>query len=661
MERNKFGKYLFMKKVILVTFFLFLGLLTKAQTNLDSLYTLWQDQNQTDSIRTYAFKNYIWDGFLFTKPDTAFTLAEELVAFAKTKQYLIAEAEAYNMQGISFWFKANYPQAVNYYERSLNIREEIGDKKGIAASLFNIGNIYLRQSNFPQALEYNQRSLIIEEEIGNKEGIANSLGNIGYIYSLQGNYTKALDYLLRSLKTREEIGDKIEITNSLGNIGFNYKEQGNYPKALEYYKRGLKIQEEIGYKKGTGNSLNNIGEIFYEQGNYPKALDYLLRGLKFQEEIGDKNGITISFINIGYNYNAQYKYNQAIVECNKGLTLSKKIESIDLQELSCACLYEAHKGLGDATKALEYHEQLAVLNDSLISRENAKKFTQLDMQYEFDKEEAREDMEQEKKDVIAAQELKRKNLERNGFMAGFAVVLLFAGVFFRQRNNIKKEKERSEELLQNILPKEVAEELKTKGHSDAQLIDNVTVLFTDFKNFTALSEILSPKELVEDLHACFSEFDRICEKYGIEKIKTIGDSFMAAGGLPSPNTTHAQDMVKATFEMIDAVEKVKAEKAKANQHFFEIRVGVHTGPVVAGIVGIKKFQYDIWGDTVNTASRMESSGVAGKVNISEATYALLKDDPHFTFKNRGKIEAKGKGQMEMYFVERKLRKEEITA
>ncbi|MDN3643053.1 adenylate/guanylate cyclase domain-containing protein [Lutimonas halocynthiae] len=645
-----------MKKVILVTFFLFLGLLTKAQTNLDSLYTLWQDQNQTDSIRTYAFKNYIWDGFLFNKPDTAFTLAEELVTFAKTKQYPIAEAEAYNIQGVSFWFKANYPQAVNYYERSLKIREEIGDKKGIAASLYNIGNIYLRQSNFPQALEYNQRSLIIEEEIGNKAGIAHSLGNIGYIYSLQGNYTKALDYLLRSLKTREEIGDKIEITNSLGNIGFNYKEQGNYPKALDYYQRGLKIQEEIGYKKGNANSLNNIGEIFYEQGNYLKALDYFLRGLKIQEEIGDKNGITVSRINIGHNYNAQYKYNQAIVECNKGLTLSKKIESIDLQELSCTCLYEAHKGLGDATKALEYHEQLAVLNDSLISRENAKKFTQLDMQYEFDKEEAKEDMEQEKKDVIAAQELKRKNLERNGFMAGFAVVLLFAGVFFRQRNSIKKEKERSEELLQNILPKEVAEELKSKGHSDAQLIDNVTVLFTDFKNFTALSELLSPKELVEDLHACFSEFDRICEKYGIEKIKTIGDSYMAAGGLPSPNSTHAKDVVKATLEMIDMVEKVKAEKTKVNQHFFEIRIGVHTGPVVAGIVGIKKFQYDIWGDTVNTASRMESSGVAGKVNISEATYVLLKDDPHFTYKNRGKIEAKGKGQMEMYFVERKLKK-----
>lgn len=207
-------------------------------------------------------------------------------------------------------------------------------------------------------------------------------------------------------------------------------------------------------------------------------------------------------------------------------------------------------------------------------------------------------------------------------------------------------------MLLNILPEETAQELKEKGYAEAKLMDQVSVLFTDFKGFTSLSEKVTPKELVSDLHECFSAFDHICESHGIEKIKTIGDAYMAAGGLPSPSATHAKDVVLAALEMAEVIIKGKEAKIAAGAPYFEVRIGVHTGPVVAGIVGVKKFQYDIWGDTVNTASRMESNGAVGRVNISRSTYEMLKDDPDLHFESRGKIDVKGKGELEMYFVSR---------
>jgi len=238
------------------------------------------------------------------------------------------------------------------------------------------------------------------------------------------------------------------------------------------------------------------------------------------------------------------------------------------------------------------------------------------------------------------------------YIAGLAIVLLFSIVVFRQRNNIRNGKKRSDELLLNILPEEVAEELKEKGSAEAKMFDDVTVMFTDFKGFTLIAEKLSAKELVGEINYCFSAFDNIIHKYGIEKIKTIGDAYMAAGGLPVENKTHAKDIVKAAIEINKFMEEHKQQRLKEGKEIFEIRIGIHTGPVVAGIVGIKKFAYDIWGDTVNLASRMESSGEAGKVNISGSTFELVKND--FTCTYRGKIQAKNKGEVDMYFVSEQL-------
>ncbi|MFI5170872.1 MAG: adenylate/guanylate cyclase domain-containing protein [Chitinophagales bacterium] len=214
------------------------------------------------------------------------------------------------------------------------------------------------------------------------------------------------------------------------------------------------------------------------------------------------------------------------------------------------------------------------------------------------------------------------------------------------------EKKRSDELLLNILPSEVVNELKITGSSKAKTFSMVTVMFTDFKDFTDVSEKISGELLVDEINYCFSAFDTIIQKYKIEKIKTVGDAYICVGGMPELNYTHSADILTAAIEIRDFMLNRKKEKELRGEIPFLLRIGINTGPVVAGIVGIKKFAYDIWGDTVNIASRMESSGEEGKINISGATYELVKNKFNCTY--RGKIPAKNKGDIDMYFVENTL-------
>lgn len=686
-----------MKKHSLIT--LLFGLfstVTQAQ-NLDSLFIVWQDETQPDTTRLKAIYDIAWDGYLFTRPDSAYYYSQLQYDFANAKGIKKPMADALNTQGVSLYLRGDYTKAIDHYARSLKIMEEIGNKKGIASVLNNIGNSYKYQGNYTYAIDYYTRSSNIYEEIGNSQGLASTLGNIGIIYNDQGDYARAIADYTRSLSILENIGDKRGIAISLRNIGSIYYEKGDYAKAIDYYTRSLNIFEEIGDQQGTAGSLGNIGNTYKEQGDYANAMDYYTRTLNIFEEIGDKKGVSASLSNIGLVYKAQGDYTNAIDYVNRSLKIDKEIgdkkgiasslnnignlyanqgdyiKALDYskraneiaQEVGAVIqirdaaksLWVVNKKLGNYKKSLEMYELFTQMRDSILSEENEKEIIRQEFKYTYEKQAAADSVASAKaveiKNAQIAQqqaEIKAKKNQQYGLFSGLALMIALAGVFFFQRNRISKEKDHSEELLLNILPAETARELKEKGRADATLIDQVTVLFTDFKGFTQMSEKLTPKELVRDLHECFSAFDHICEKYGIEKIKTIGDAYMAAGGIPLPDQKHAEHVVKAAFEMRDFVEAGKIRKIAASLPYFEIRIGVHTGPVVAGIVGIKKFQYDIWGDTVNTASRMESSGEVGSVNISQATYKLLKNDASFTFESRGKIEVKGKGKIEMYFV-----------
>lgn len=248
------------------------------------------------------------------------------------------------------------------------------------------------------------------------------------------------------------------------------------------------------------------------------------------------------------------------------------------------------------------------------------------------------------------------------FLGILCVFVVFMLVRFREtkknnhvlalKNNIiQEEREKSEALLLNILPSIIAKELMVNGEAQARQYDMATVFFSDFVGFSKIANEISPEKLVALLDEYFRLFDDVIEKFGLEKIKTIGDSYMCVGGLPEKNTSHPSDVIRAALEIQSILNDRKIEKQKLNQQFFEARIGIHTGPLVAGVVGSKKFAYDIWGDTVNVASRIESNGEAGKVNISQSTFELVENE--FSFTSRGVIPIKNIGEIQMFFVDKK--------
>jgi class 3 adenylate cyclase len=477
--------------------------------------------------------------------------------------------------------------------------------------------IRIRSRNFDEALNYLNRSNGILSDLAKNTNIPVLLALYGDLY--------------------RDVAKNFDSGNANRNM-FPKSKDSLYVKAIDYYNRAIAFATELGEIDKSSSLSLILSDIHAERKDYGAAFESYKSHISFRDKIFNDKKIK-EFTKNELQYNFSKRQDSIKLENEKReIALQKELELNNLRyeyELKQAAARSAQE-----KQQLEYEENLKRGKiESRFAQREAEQRRKADL---FKAE-------QEKKAAIAASEIKRRSLQRNASIGAFGLMLLLAVVFFAQRNSIRKEKDKSENLLLNILPYETAQELKEKGSTEAKLIEEVTVLFTDFKGFTAMSEKMSPRDLVADLNECFSFFDSVMEKYNIEKIKTIGDAYMAAGGLPTANSTHAEDVLNAAIEIRDFMEAGKQRKIAQNLPYFEIRIGVHTGPVVAGIVGIKKFQYDIWGDTVNTASRMESSGEIGKINISESTCQLVGDK--FSCTSRGAIEAKGKGSMEMYFAE----------
>ena len=540
----------------------------------------------------------------------------------------------------------NIADAHHYLGRSLEILWQLNDSSGLASMHGLFAYLHELEGDPAASAKSTHQALAIYEALGNDHGVSMSTANLARTYQTLDRLDEALEFYLRALRTSkaQTAADSINLASAHSELGDLYLRMGEPVKAHQQYDLALGIGTKIKDRAQIAMANRGFGAIALQEKRYALALQHLrIAAAQFQASGFLKIEEARTHTDIGY-------CQAHLGELDSAAASFNRVRSIAEGMNSPVILAGHFKGMefldslrGDWEGAYRNGNRYHAIQDSIAGRASREQVVRTQLRYEEEKRELERRTLQDQLDT-------RQRTIRNSIAAVLAGALIFLVVVYRQRNRISKEKQRSEKLLLNILPEEVAKELKAKGSAEAVHLDSVTVLFTDFKGFTAMSEVVTPRQLVHDLHECFSAFDRIAEKHGIEKIKTIGDAYMAAGGLPTPNNTHALDVIKAAFEMRDFIAEGKARKIAGGLPYFEIRIGIHTGPVVAGIVGVKKFQYDIWGDTVNTASRMESSGEVGQVNISEATYALVKNETGLTLTPRGKVEAKGKGEMEMYFV-----------
>ena len=652
-----------MKYAFIYLLFTFFCLGLKAQTNRDSLWNVWTNESLSDTVRLASLEKYIDYNLIRNNPNEALNLANEMLDLSIIKGIRDYQAKAYVQISRVARENGNKIEASKNLVKAFKISENIEDNKGVAEALYSLGVIHWQMGQYPKSIDYHFKSLNLYREQGELENISGILNNIGNIYKERGDYTTALQYYEESNEVIKAEGAVNVI--SLSNIGTIYIKQGRYAEALEYYKKlinpeslGLKLNYYFPETHNAGIQ-KNLGIIYMHLGDFEASLDHYLQSIAIYQAASSFNRIPEIQLNIGLLNESAGEVKSAVEWCQKSIDEYEKLKSIVGQRDACECLYKAYKLAGDQANALAYFEQYQRFSDSLQIEETAESLQKMEFANQMTSDSIKQAEEDQRIELLHNNEVLKKDKTRNVLLSfGALLMLLVIGIFSRYlyvnkaKNSIEKEKKRSDDLLLNILPAEIAEELKEKGRAEARSFDQVSILFTDFVSFTQASEKLSATELVEEISACFEAFDDIAEQFQIEKIKTIGDSYMAAGGLPLPHKDAVKNTVLAALEMQDYIQRRRTQKALKGETGFEMRAGIHVGSVVAGIVGRKKFQYDIWGDAVNTASRMESYGKAGAFNISQETYTLLKDDVTLAFKNRGKNEVKGKGEIDMWFVKK---------
>ncbi len=599
-------------------------------------------------------------------------------------------ASIYNNLGNIYVNQGESLEALASYQLSLKIMEELGDSSRIARATYSMAVIHESLGNYPEALNHLYDFLGFVESQDDQEEIATGYNLIGNIKAEIELTSEAMTWYHKARIIREQLDNPWTLANTYQNLGNSEDNLGeqfqdqdlsdsaivHHLLALEWLDKAQAIYTEYEDPSGLADIANNRGVVEKNLGSayqmigdqkkadqaWVRALDHLTTSRTIREELGDQIGVIETLNGLGDVARRQGRYRDALHYTNTYFDLATALDNSKFIRNGWKDRAKVYKAMGNWKEAFRCHEKYEELRWEEFDDKRVKDYERREVLYGDLKKQIKLEKQEQELALQDARLSEARTRQRALMGGGLALALLALLLYnrYRIKNKANKdleeknviidaERKKSDDLLLNILPATTARELKETGRAQARHYDSVTVLFTDFSGFTETAAKLAPADLVEELDTCFRAFDAITGRHGIEKIKTIGDAYLCVGGLPEEREGHALDVVKAAQEMQVWMESRVAELEKEGRPFFRMRAGIHTGAVVAGVVGDRKFAYDIWGDTVNTAARMESNSEPGRINLSAATWQEVKDD--VACSPRGAIEAKGKGKLEMYFVE----------
>jgi class 3 adenylate cyclase/uncharacterized glyoxalase superfamily protein PhnB len=524
-----------------------------------------------------------------------------------------------------------------------------------------LGLLHFELTRLQEALTYLEQAYEIAIKIDEKDTLSTITGNLGLVHSAMSNDVKALELLRHSESLSIELGTEDHLAIVCDNIATIFNKHGDYTKALEYYTKALDLNKRNDVKDGIGRALGHIGTVHLSMKDHKTAEKYLFEALEIHESIDYKRGIETWNEILGDIMLTRHEPDKALLHYSRAIEINKELGNRGTEAVHIGSLGDVHKYNGNLEEALKCYEQALQLlteydrkgdyYDILLEKAKILANPQfknhniheaeilllesLDMLREYSLKSIEMNFLKELSELYKYQE----NWEKAFNYYSESIIIKESLNSNEVRDAIKEmefqkayhqmEERRSvelarlqekEQLLHEILPSRIAEKIIQGEHTIAEECTDMTIMFADIVGFTSISEKMSPSEIVKILNDVYSQLDIIADKHGIEKIKTIGDAYMAICNVGEDIMEHRSRMIAFAREVIEICNTIRY----GEENTMQVRIGIHSGPTVAGVVGTKKYSYDVWGDAVNTAARMESYGEAGTIQVSKEFYESVK-------------------------------------